>query len=328
MKQATARKARPADIEVLPASNPDVQLVASDTTTIGAFFGNMLAFFNRATELEQAATQLLADVKKLQAPTNGDEDLRVQQLIKTANAAKKTTEEHWSICQVVSQFHRKLTAKRGIAVQALEQAADITQRHHNRWVDAERRRVQEEEDRLRREEEQRQRDIQEQQARELEAQALKAEEAREDLSDRETTFVDLVFSGVPPSIAAKRAGYKDPDTRGPKMLDTPKIANALEAKRQAEAARKQAEAIRRQPVAVDVERPAMDVAKIGTDRTTWTGEIVDEVAFIHAAMSGKHGIPLDVLQINQVKLSEYARSLHERLDLWPGVRAKKTTRTI
>ena len=43
---------------------------------------------------------------------------------------------------------------------------------------------------------------------------------------------------------------------------------------------------------------------------------------------GEHGIPLDCLQINTVKLNEYARSLHEQLDRWPGVRARKTTKVV
>ena len=63
------------------------------------------------------------------------------------------------------------------------------------------------------------------------------------------------------------------------------------------------------------------------DVTRWSGEITDEAATIEAFRSGQHGIPGDLFQINPTKLNEYARSLEARLDLWPGVRAKKNVTT-
>lgn len=330
-KQATARIPRhqPADVEVLPAQSPDVALVQADASGVGSFLANIGKFFVRATDLERRAKEMLVDAKTLQPPTNADDDLRIQNVIKTANAAKKTVEEHWGVCQVIHSLHRKLTARRGVAVQALEDTANIAQRLHNRYVDAERERVRREEQRLRDAEELRQREEQDRRAKALEEQAVVAEASMEGLSSREDVFIDHYHRIHDGAIAAKRAGYLNPGLMAERLLRTPKILAALKAKEDADAARRQADAIRNQPVAVDVEAPAMEVIRNGSiDRTTWSGEVLDETAFVHAAMSGKYGIPLDCLQVNQTKLNEFARSLHERLDLWPGVRAKKTTRTV
>jgi predicted transcriptional regulator len=42
----------------------------------------------------------------------------------------------------------------------------------------------------------------------------------------------------------------------------------------------------------------------------------------------RFGIPADLFMVNPVKLAEYGRSLHERLDGWPGVRHTKKTRAV
>jgi hypothetical protein len=73
---------------------------------------------------------------------------------------------------------------------------------------------------------------------------------------------------------------------------------------------------------------AANVTKIGSDRNTWRGEVTDERALVAAVIAGGHGIPSDVLTVNQSKLTEYARSLHTLIDRWPGVRAVKTTTTV
>jgi hypothetical protein len=329
-RTATARtmRTKPADVEVLPATNPDVQLVEADSSAIRAFFGNLVAFFTRATELERHAKQLLDSAKLLEPPTSGAEDAMVQGVIKTANAAKKTVEEHWNVCQRLSALHRKLTAKRGVAVQALEDAAAHAQRLHNRWVDAERSRAQREEEVRRREEEDRARKEQERIASQLEAEALKAEAAMENLSDREEIFVAELHKHGDTFRAAQRAGFAQPRNQAERLLASAKIQKALKALQDADAAKRQAEAIRKQPIAVESEPVRMDVQKIGSDRTTWSGEVLDETETIMAFRAGKHGIPPDLFQINPVKLNEYARALHERLDLWPGVRAKKNTKTV
>src|SRR5689334_18019429 len=106
MASRAARK--PADVEVLPATNPDVEMVSTESSGIRSFLGGLIPFFTRAAELERSSKQLLVDAKALVAPKNGDEDARVQGVIKTASAAKKTVEEHWGICQVVHSLHRKL----------------------------------------------------------------------------------------------------------------------------------------------------------------------------------------------------------------------------
>lgn len=300
----------------------------SDQAIVRSFLSGLVPFFRRSTELERHALDYQRDSKTLVLPTNGEEDARIQSFIKTGSAAKKTLESHWDICQAVSRLHRALTGKRGIGVAALEDGALRAQRLHNTYVENARRRAQEEEERQRREAEERARIQQEREAAQLEQQALDAEAGMQGLSDREDVFVEQFHKHGNGTLAAKTAGYKDPGKAAMRLLDTPKIVTAIKAKETADASRRQAAAVRAQPAIVNVEPVKADVQKVGTDRTTWSGEIVDEVEFIHAVMSGKHGIPLDVLQINQKVLNDYARSLETRLDLWPGVRAKKSTRTI
>ena len=62
-----------------------------------------------------------------------------------------------------------------------------------------------------------------------------------------------------------------------------------------------------------------------TGRTTYSAIIFNADAFVAAAVTGGFGIPADCLMPNPVKLNEYARSLRERIDAWPGVRLSKKT---
>ena len=64
------------------------------------------------------------------------------------------------------------------------------------------------------------------------------------------------------------------------------------------------------------------------ERMTWSAEVFDEAALIDAVINWHYGVPRDVLTVNAVKLSQYARSLHERVNLWPGCRAKETISKI
>ncbi len=322
-----ARTAAARKPEVLPVDeSPDVQLVTTEGSTIRTFLGGLVPFFTRATELERHAMQLLNAARLLEMPTNGKEDAMVQGVIKTANASKKTVEQHWGITQAVHSLHRKLTAKRAVAVQALEEAANTAQRLHNRYVAEEEARVRREDDARRREAEERARIQQEREAAQLEQAALDAEARLDGLSDREDLFVDHYHRHGNATLAAKTAGYKDAAKVAMKLLDRQKIKSAIEAKVTADAARRQATAVREQPLIVNVEPAKADVQKVGTDRTTWSAEIIDATALIHAVIAGK--VPFDVLMPNPVKLNDYARQMEHQLDYWPGVRAKKTTRTV
>jgi hypothetical protein len=327
-KTATARKA-----EVLPPESPDLALVQTDGQKVGSFLAGIVPFFREAAALERKANATLVSARALDPPVAADGDAYIQTFIRTASADTKAVEAHWSVCQTFSALHRRLTAARGRATQPLEEASGIAQRLHNRYKEDQERKAREETDRLRMAAEARARADREAEAKRLEAEAEAAEAARTDLSEREEAFVSYLTGPYPmPERAAQQAGYKEPMKAAARLLSLDKIRAAIEAVQTAKAAREQAAATRQQPVLVEVEAVRPDVAKVGSDRVTWSGEVTDEASFIAAVLDPatrmRLGIPADVLQINGVKLNEFARSLHEQLDRWPGVRAKKSTRTI
>src|SRR5437773_4581794 len=73
----------------------------------------------------------------------------------------------------------------------------------------------------------------------------------------------------------------------------------------------QAAALRNERLVVDVPEVAMNVTRAAgttSDRTTWSGELLDEQALINAILEGSdHSIPFDLLRIDTVKLNQYAR---------------------
>ena len=315
----------------VPPTNEELQATQADGESVISFLRGLVPFFQTATALEVAAKDTLARARTLVQPRSLDEDEQVQRFIKDAKAGKKGVEEHWGITSRMSQFHKRLVAKRDVAADAYKESADIATRLHGGYAEAERRRAAEEQERLRREAEaQAQRDREADLAR-LEAEALKCEEASADLSLREQAFIKhfvaqgSIASETAALRAASRAGYKDPN-HGPRLLLLKKIKDAIAAMIEAEAIRQQAIAKRDAPLEVrEVETVKPQIGSLTHDRTTWGAECLDSVRFIEAVFAGTHGIPRDVLMVNPVKLNEYGRSLHERIDLWPGVRHTKKT---
>ena len=127
--------------------------------------------------------------------------------------------------------------------------------------------------------------------------------------------------------AAYNAGYKDAFKRAAQLLAQPKIVDAIKVRQEAEAIRQEAAARATLPLET---REIVVESKADTtgDRGTRSAKVVDEAALIAAVISGKHGIPLDVLCINQPKLNGYARSLGELVNLWPGVRLQTKTTIV
>ena len=331
-KPATRRRPEPEVIdpeqEAL-STIPDLALAVTDGNQIKQFVAGVVQYFRQGQALEVAAKEMLAQAKALRAPTTAHEDLVIQNFAKQTSADKKAIEEHWVITSVVHNFHRRLVAVRQRGVVALEEANAIANRHHNKYVDDERRRAAIEQDRIRREAEEKARQDRQRELDALEAEALKAEAASADLSDREQTFVEAYVTSPQcrgnATESATRANYKDPMAAGARLMALPKIQAAIKAKQAAIAIRTQATAVKEQPLDVQVEEVKPDL--LGTaGRTTWTAELLDEQAAIDAIIGGRHGMPRDLLMVNTVKANEYARSLHERLDLWPGFRAKKSTK--
>ncbi len=317
---------------VLEHDSEELTLARTDGEVVTQFTANLRAFFGRAQELEATATLMLSTAKATSPPQTADEDAQIQRDIQKANAHAKTISEHWLVCQVLSRFHKRLTSARARGTDASENAARHLNALHQRYVDDANRRAREEADRLRREAEDRARQDRERELAVLKEAEEKAEASSPDLSDREERFVDAFFSGIGTRgnawQSAVRAGFAQPRSAAERLMASPKIQAALKAHEDAQRAREQAAAVREQPVRVEAVTTLVqpEVQKIGTDRTTWSAEVLDERLFVEAVISGKFGVPLDCLTVNTPKVNELARSLHELLDRIPGVRAKKTVR--
>lgn len=162
--------------------------------------------------------------------------------------------------------------------------------------------------------------------------AAKLEAESDDLSAREKKFVDVLGSmrgtsldGLDaPHFAAEQAGFKNPETKGPALLASPKIARALEASVAAKAIREQAEALRAEPLAVAAPTIASAVARVAGTRNTKDyscGGVFDEGKFRAAYMRGD----LDPLaMVPDLKfLNRMAESLKEKFEqAYPGCRLK------
>lgn len=317
--------------ELVPPATEEEKAAAEDGLAIRTWSGQLAGFFVTAQTLEVKAKARETEALALVQPTTLEQDERIVAFIRGVAIDEKALEAHWTITALVSRLHRRLTGKREIAARALTAAKARGNALHNAYAEGERRRVarEAEEERVRKETAAR-----EEQAREsarLEAEAVKLEEASAELSERERQFVEMMVSG--PTSArgngtecARIAGFKKPLESAARLISLEKIQTAITAGKKALDLRTQATAKRAQPVEVEVATQKAQVA--GGGRTTWSGEVLDVEALVAAVISGKHGIPSDVLTVNQTKLNDYARSLHERLDLWPGVRAKKTTGVV
>ena len=328
MAKKPTSKALTGDVIDVTSDIPELALVKSDVSAATSFFTGIAKFFAQAGDLEEAAKNRLVEARALVAPTTLDEDERIKTFVRSCSEERRAVETHWEVTALFSRFHKKLVAHRTRATEPLEEAARLGTVLHTRYKQEEERRAAAEQERLRLEAQFQARQALELELLELEAAALKAEDTSPDLSDRETRFVELYtgasFAANNGVTAARQAGFKNPDQSAVRLLSAPKVLAAIQAVRDAQTLRQQAEARRAAPVEVEVEEVKAQVSTKG-DTTTWSGELLDEAAFINAVLEGKYGIPRDVLTVNRAKLNEYARSLHELLDRWPGVRAKKNT---
>lgn len=323
-------------IDVPAVIDQDEQFAREQGGMVTSFLGNLSTFFRRATELEKNAKSTLEKVQALKPPTNADEDVRIQEIVRGVSLEEKSVEDEWSICQKVGALHKRLTGKRGIAQNYLTQAKAKANALHNGWVLSENQRVARENEAIRRKAEQEAQEKRDRELREAEALALKAEQDSPTLSKREASFVDAFGDGGlyvgQASRSAQYAGYAAPwDAAGAKLLASKKVQAALNAKREAFAIREQAKAVREAPLEVrQVEEVKADVGRAAGahDRTTKSLEVFDAEAFRRAAFAGAHGIPQDIFEVNQGKANNYARDLGELVNRWPGCRLKKSTGVV
>lgn len=344
-RQSATRKDKPIDVEVLDApTNTDQQLVTTDGDKLREFLGGLTRFFTTAMQLERQAKERLDRARQLTPPADAESDVKIQTFIRESKAEIKVAEDHWTIAAVLHHLHRTVTAARGrttgkdtkgVPTGMLDQAADIAQQLHNRYVEDENRKARLEEDRLRREAEDRARQDRERELARLEEQAVVAEGKSPELSERETSFVDLVFRlGLGNTDAARRAGFKNPEQAGERLMGTPKILAALDAKKRAAVIREQATATKEMPISIEAPsvRPNIIRTAGGFDRSTYSADIYDADAFISALLDPRTrttlGIPADVATFLQPKMNEYATAMKELINKWPGVRLHKKTSTV
>lgn len=307
---------------------PELAPTRDDSMTIGQFLASLTPFFTTAREMEAGARTTLARARTSVAPKTADDDARIQSAIRQASADKKTIEEHWTITATLFTFQRRLVTARKRATDALEEAASLWQRQHNLYADNERRKAQVESERLRREQEQRAQADRDAELARLEQQALDAEANSANLSERELRFVDLYGPHCDQVWAAQQAGYKNPMAQAQRLLSMPKIQVAIKGKLEANALREQHAAVKGMPLDVQVSTVTPNITKVGTDRTTKSAEIVDARLLLEAVIGGRHGIPVDVLMPDPVRLNQYARDLGDVISRWPGIRLRKDTKTV
>lgn len=309
---------------------PELLQTRDESMTVREWIASLIPFFQTAQRLEQTAKDTLEQARRLTLPANKEQDASLQTFIRSASAHKRKVEDHWEITSLLFNFQRRLVAVRKRATDAVDEAAAIAQRLHNQYGEAERRRAEEENRRRQKEADDKAAAEREAELQRLEEMALKAEAGSSDLSDRERRFVELVGSGkAGPTSAAAAAGYKNPAQQAERLMIDKKIIAALDSMKQAAVLREQAAAKRAEPVVpaeIIEEKPQLGGS--GVDRTTKSAEITDERLFIEAVVGGRHGIPIDCLMVNPVRMNAYARDMGELINRWPGVRLKKSTKTI
>lgn len=315
--------------EVLDALEPEVGLILEDSNVVEKFKAGLTAFFTRARALELTANANLEKAKLLKPPAAMADDEKIQFLIKNFGADKRDAVDHWDITLKLSRFHKRLVAARKRSEEPNDEAIRLATDLHNTYVEGERRRVAAENERIRREAEQKAADDRAAELAELERKAVAAEEAAPDLSEREQLFVEAYMRHGDAVRAAREVHYAQPRTTAERLLSLPKILAACDAVKRAEVLREQAAAVKEKPLDVQAKTVKAEVSNAGGhDRSTHSAELLDERLLIEAILGGRHGIPSDILTVDQAKLNSYARSLFEVINRWPGVRYKKTTSLV
>lgn len=322
-KRSTEKPAQAIITAVLPELVP----TQADGITLIDFFNGLVRFSQEAMALELRAKATLDAARALTVPTSKDEDEAIQTFIRRAAADEKQVDGHWVITKIVSAFHKRMTGARGRALTPLAEAKDIAQRLHNRYADAERRRVEEEAAANRKREEEAAAEARRKELEQLEAAALKAESSSPDLSERERAFVDAIVDGFEQATAATMAKYRNPHAQATRLMATPKIQKAIAAARAAKELRQQQEALAEKPLEVAETAPVeSQIGAAGSDRTRYGAEVFDLAKWREGIRSG--AIPIDTAVPHEPTLNDYGRKLREQIDRWPGVRHTKKTRTV
>lgn len=318
-----ARKSKPEPevLDMVPV-DPEENEIATGGVQVLAFFKGMGAFLAKARGLETRAKEQLEVSKTWALPTSAAEDAQMQRNVLLAGDDNKEAEGLWNpVTTAFSRLHKTLTGARGRTTTMIEERKTKANGLHSAYVKAEERRVAEENERRRLKAEADAQAERDEETRKAEAEALKREAASPDLSERETIFVQAVFNGTHETQAAKTAGYKEPQQAAAKLLATPKIQKALQIKREAATIREQSAAKAAAPLHVEIEeaKPEIERAAGAKNKKKVSAKLLDEKALIAAICGGGMGIPWDVLEVKQSALNDYAESMGEKINKWPGV---------
>ncbi|MDH4290348.1 MAG: terminase small subunit [Aquincola sp.] len=268
----------------------------------------------QALTLKQQATQL--------AVIDRSSHESALEMIAGGKKLKRAIEEHWSrIKRSVDDLKRNILAlERRDVAPVEEMIATLTQRALA-YSNAERERVRLEEEALRQEAEAKARQAREDELAHVGLLLERLEAESDECSPRERDFVRAFLMTRDATKAAEQVGYKDPEGRGARLLQTPKISKAIAAAESAAEIRRQASAVAAQPLDIVVEKVEKQTGYVPgvSERKTYSCEVIDPAKFILAYLAGD--IPTDAMVPNQTWLNKQAGQLQGKFEqAYPGCR--------
>lgn len=328
-KGSTTKAAAP--VEVLDPEPAEVALIATESLGIVDWLRSLSTFFRAAQQIERAAVARRDAMFKRAVPTTKEEDAALRQEVIACREERKAATAHWEvITSALSKLHRMTTAGRARATDPLEAAEKKGTALHTTYNDNELRASREREAVERRKQEAQAEQDRLAKLAEFERAAVAAEEASPLLSAREALWMDHYMRTGDGVRAAQVAGYADPAGQAARLVASEKMRAAIEAKRTATTMRTQIDVMKEMPVYVDegkIEDAATPQINKG-DREQWSASCIDLEAFRDAAFEGRAGIPRDIFVVDPAALNRAARSLGQRVEMWPGIKATKNTTVL
>jgi hypothetical protein len=324
--------ARTEDTGLVPGDIDGTLTATATAEAVGMSKARVVKWLTGTQRLIVEAERAVDKARAMTPCQTADEDAIAQGLVKYARGRKKAAEENGAITQALSRLHKAFVAITRRSTSPWDEVIAIGTKLHNDYVAAEQRRAEAERRRLQEEEDRRAAAARQAELDELERQAAAAEEASPDLSDREARIVDALVNGSRRLATvdateviriASTVGYR----RQPSAACISKIVAAVEAQRSAKAIRSQAKATAAAPVEARTVEVKPNVQKVGIERRTRSAILKDEQALIAAILKGAP-IPHTLLTINTTELNRQARELGELINDWPGVEFKETVTLV
>lgn len=323
MAKKSVRTNAPAPADALTLiDQQDLALLQDTSAVVVEFLQRAGVWMQECKALDEQATVALARAKAMPKPSDAASDELAQRYVRsTADELKTLEAKHGELVDPVNKLHKFLTSRRKASADKLVEAKGIYQTLHNTYVAAEKRRVDEENERRRQEAEAQERERRRLEQEQLEREALEAEAQLEGLSAREQAFVDAYVAGRDGLAAARIAGYAEPMKQAARLLASVKVRAAIDALVTAHSARSKAVELSEAPLEVEFVEATADINRApgASDRTLKSCRIVNPEQFRAAVILGQHGIPHDTLEPAQTVLNNYARRLGKVINGWPGV---------